>query len=170
MPQGFIYYYIIYSITMAAIPSSPITIPPLPLPYPPTTPSLSFSINLHDAPPPSPPLRPAPPPLWHLLPAKFYMHHDKTRTANGSLPTYLPTYQPGSGNLLKHATNFSPLFRSTFLPSSVSVFMMATHSSCSSSSGVSRSKSSWSSKCFAIHMWRSSTSVIVYATPPGFST
>lgn len=64
----------------------------------------------------------------------------------------LLNHHGGSGRRLKSATNFSPLLRSTFFPSSVSVLMTVTHSSNSCSVSDTRSKEGCASKCVTIQL------------------
>lgn len=58
----------------------------------------------------------------------------------------------GSSRRLKSATYLLPLFLVTFLPSSVSSRMTATHSSASCSASETRSKDGWASKCSTIQL------------------
>ena len=76
----------------------------------------------------------------------------------------------GVDNLVKQATNLSPFFLSTFLPSSVAFLIISTHLSFSFHSLLNRLNKGCSSKCFTIHSCRSLTSVMVYTIPPSFKT
>src|SRR6267142_2341643 len=75
--------------------------------------------------------------------------------------------------LRKHASHFSPIFRSTFFPSSV-LFHTASRigplPSARSVSGSTLSNKGNALKCALIHSARSFTSVMVYTTPPGRKT
>src|SRR6266702_8755996 len=81
-------------------------------------------------------------------------------------------YKDGS-ILLKQASHFSPLFRSTFLPSSVlahTASRIGPLPSARSTSTSTVSNKGNALRCAFIHSARSLTSVMVYTMPPGRRT